>query len=74
MSIPHPTPTRHTPSIRGIERAIPPQTPVATLRNLDRRYENEQDAAIAALPSFYREAVLVRVHHLLASAPKELPQ
>lgn len=24
--------------------------------------------------SFYREAVLVRVHHLLASAPKELPQ
>ena len=61
----HPTEVTH---LRQIARAVPDTTPPARLRQLRKRYENERDPLIAALPQAYRVAVVSRLRALLAAS------
>ena len=54
-----------------IECVIPPYTPRPRLRLMLRRYSDPNDAAVAALPSEYRAAILRQIRELLTPQPRQ---
>jgi hypothetical protein len=52
-----------------LARLIPDDTPAARLRALEERYRIGCDPTVQATPPDYRQAILSRLHELIAKSP-----
>jgi hypothetical protein len=56
----------HHRAFRDASRAVPDDTPAARIRVLEERYRIGSDPTVQAIPPEYRQAILSRLHELIA--------
>jgi hypothetical protein len=66
MSIAQPVSPASLPLLRTSARAIPDGTPLEQAHHLLRRYTDDRDAVVAAVPPHDRATLLARLSRLLA--------